>query len=472
MLKIMMGWSLSIVFLSWFIASFLAPTIGYQAVGIIFLISVASSGIVVSRRWVFFNAVLLSLIHNFFFIPPLYHFEIKSTQDSMMYLLYFLAAFFIGQLTSRLKKQKEIIEEREKRTLALFNLAHAISEASQMDEVLKVGKESLEKIFSAEVKVLLPKEGEIRKGREGAVCELARQSGKITGRFTLESSDAIATYFPLLIRKQVLGVVSLKLPRRESLTTDHIDFAQALVGQIASGLDREKSHEAKRKLEVLEQADRLFHALFDSVSHELKTPLTTIKGAASVLSSEQTLSHEIVSDLGAQIETQTERLLGVVGNMLDMTRLESGNLKPRISTYDIADILGPCLAQLHKQDSIQTDVASDIRPLKCDAPLVVQALSNILHNSLIYTEGTAIEVRAANCEKDQVEIEVRDHGPGLPPNPELVLQPFYRQNPEKSGGLGLGLSIARGFIEAQGGKLLAKNAPSGGAVFTITLPAG
>ena len=219
---------------------------------------------------------------------------------------------------------------------------------------------------------------------------------------------------------------------------------------------------------MAEQVEVLYRSLFDSVSHELKTPLTAIRGAVSVLESRATEPKAIVEQIGEE----SERLIQVVDHMLNMTRLESGTLKLRMLPCDIADIFGPALSQIEshlKGRVIQVEVKKDTPPLLCDAPLVVQALVNVIHNALKHTPPGPIEISAQADKVGFVEIQVRDHGPGLPlEHPEIVFQKFYRKG---VGGAGLGLSIAKGFIECQGGTISAMNHMDGGAVFKIRLQA-
>lgn len=466
------------------IAYLVKPFVGYQSVGIIFLMAVVLSGLFLSRVSVFMVAVLVSLIHNFFFIPPLYTLAIHEAHDVLMLTMFFLAAISIGHLTARLRRQNKIIEQREDRAVQLFKLAQEVSESNSVNEVIEIGVGALGKTFQAGVAIILySEEGKPvihdkctfqPDQKELAVAEWSRQNARPAGRFTDTLPSADALYFPLQSHKLVIGIVGLKLPKNAVMDYDDRNFAQALSGQLAVGLDRERLHEARQRLEVLEQADRLYRTLFDSVSHELKTPLTTIQGAASALLSDGD-SKEYVKELSAQIGGQSERLLQVVNNMLDMTRLETGALKPKIETCDIPDILGPALKRvepLRGKRNIHMGIVEDIKPLRCDAPLLVQALGNILHNAVDHTvnDGT-IEIYASNVDGGMVEIQIRDDGPGLPrENPNIVFEKFYRERPERSGGVGLGLSIAKGFIEAQGGTISATNHAAGGALFTVRIP--
>jgi two-component system, OmpR family, sensor histidine kinase KdpD len=339
-------------------------------------------------------------------------------------------------------------------------------------------------VFSAETAVIfVPEEGPARvhpfslfepDAKELAVAQWVRANGAAAGKGTDTLPAAKATYFPLQTKEKTIGAVGLLLPPETQLNFEQRNFAHALVGQINAGIEREQLHDSRSRLEILEQADKLYRSLFDSVSHELKTPLTIIKGAASALvgKADQQADADYVRDLSRQVEGETERLLEVVDNMLDMTRIESGALRPTFQVVDTADLLGPALSKCGNSARIQTEVKAPVPPIQCDPTLTVQALVNVLKNALTYSKDSAVNVSVASEKEGTVKFQIRDHGPGLPKDkPERVFDRFYREKPERVGGVGLGLSIARGFIEAQGGSVTASNAPGGGAVFSIQLRA-
>jgi two-component system sensor histidine kinase KdpD len=228
---------------------------------------------------------------------------------------------------------------------------------------------------------------------------------------------------------------------------------------------------------IVEETQKLYKSLLDCVSHELKTPLAAIKGSASALLDAKTNSNKAaIEQLSTEILHASERLQRLVENLLDMTRIESGMLKAKRERCDVEDLVGAVLPRIELSrglHNIKVTIPPKLPPVVCDPVLIDQALVNILHNAFVYTpENSEIEVRAVDSRENMLEIQVRDHGPGLPKdNPEKVLEKFYRAAPQKAGGVGLGLSIAKGFIEAQGGKLHAHNEKDG-AVFSIFLPKG
>ena len=216
----------------------------------------------------------------------------------------------------------------------------------------------------------------------------------------------------------------------------------------------------------------------DCVSHELKTPLAAIKGSASAIIDPLTIQNEqAVRALGTQILDGSNRLQVLVNNLLDMTRIESGHVKPKKVLCEVGDILATALSEVDTDEGAHAttlNLAEGELAVVCDPVLLDQALVNILHNATVHTPpGTAITINAKKSERGEVLIEVRDRGPGLPhDHPQAVFDKFYRADQKLTGGVGLGLAVAKGFIEAQGGRIEAANHPDGGAVFTMYLPKG
>jgi two-component system sensor histidine kinase KdpD len=217
----------------------------------------------------------------------------------------------------------------------------------------------------------------------------------------------------------------------------------------------------------------LSKALLNSISHELRTPIAAITTAASALV-EPTTPLPLRDTLAHEIQESAARLNRLVGNLLDMTRLESGNVKPRLDWCDAADLISVSLRQNERELSrhhIALSLHLPLPLLKMDFVLIEQALNNLLLNAAHYTPaGSTVEV-SASATSDEMTIAVADHGPGLPPEslPHLF-EKFYRAPGAPAGGTGLGLSIVKGLVEAHGGRVEARNRPGGGAEFSIHLP--
>jgi two-component system sensor histidine kinase KdpD len=227
------------------------------------------------------------------------------------------------------------------------------------------------------------------------------------------------------------------------------------------------------------EAEFMRNTLLSSVSHDLRTPLAAIAGAASSLvEAESSLSPDSRRQLAETIYDESDRMERLVNNLLDMTRLESGGLHPRKEWQPVQEVIGSSLHHLDKRlrgRVVTTNVAADLPLASFDAIAIEQVLVNLLDNALEYTPAaTPLEIAASKCE-NAIAIEVIDHGPGIPSGTEdKVFQKFFRARPDgvdgSRRGMGLGLAICRGIVESHGGKISARNRPGGGVAFRFTIP--
>ncbi|HVU11965.1 MAG TPA: ATP-binding protein, partial [Phototrophicaceae bacterium] len=243
--------------------------------------------------------------------------------------------------------------------------------------------------------------------------------------------------------------------------------------QVALVIQRELLDEAAEQSAMLRESERLHNTLLNSISHELRTPISTIVGASSSLL-DPNISAESRKTLLGDLQAAADRLNRLVENLLDMTRLESGLLKLKLEWCDIGDLINVALSSTSKRlvdHPVTLHIAPDLPLVQLDFVLMEQVLVNLLDNAASYTPpSTPVEISAAQTD-GTVSITVADHGRGLPPDDlERVFDKFYRVPGSKAGGTGLGLSICRGLVNAHGGTLEASNRPEGGAVFTIRLP--
>lgn len=243
---------------------------------------------------------------------------------------------------------------------------------------------------------------------------------------------------------------------------------------IAQLTTRLRAHrESENKARLLAESERLSRVLLNSVSHELRTPLAAITGAASALHSSGPLT-PAQEKLAGEIQTASARLNRVVQGLLNAARIQSGTLRPRLDWCDIKDLVKVTLREVGKlteEHPIESKIAPDLPLVKLDFVLMEQALANLLVNAAFHTPpGTPVQI-SARVEKDRLFLEVRDRGPGLPPDQlERLFEMFHRAPDARPGGTGVGLAIVKGFVEAQGGRVIAANNPEGGAIFTICMP--
>jgi two-component system, OmpR family, sensor histidine kinase KdpD len=293
------------------------------------------------------------------------------------------------------------------------------------------------------------------------------------GTDTLPSAEGL--HLPLMAGDRAMGVLSLRFRDPALLGPDQRDLLDAFVRQIALVLDRQRLRDAEQQAKLVAESERLSKTLLNSISHEIRTPIAAITSAASSLSERCAAgAGKFEQRMVGEIQEAAQRLNRLVGNLLSMTRLESGHVKANVDWCDVADLVQVTLKEIGKdlaQHKVTVGLAAGLPLVRMDFVLMQQVLTNLLLNAAVHTPpATAVQVSAA-VEADTLVLTVADNGPGLPPDAlPLIFDKFYRAPAAPAGGTGLGLAIVKGFVEAQGGHVKAENRPSGGAVFTIRLP--
>jgi two-component system sensor histidine kinase KdpD len=464
------------------LGTMIEPFIGHVAVGIFFMIAIAVSGLFFARITIFSLAALLILIYYYWLFPP------DEPKDLPTVIALFIAAISIGGLVNQLKNQANALHIREQATQLLYTLARELAQAQSRDDVASISCQSMSDLFEQRVALsfisfkesgapsqlewhpvsqIEPKQEECRELLE----TFSEESS--TRNFALYKTSSGRVYLPLIGRDGLVGILLVGNAQLLEKSEEKQRLAATSAHQIAVAIERENFQARSRTVEVMERTQMLYKTLLNSVSHELKTPLVAITGSSSALMDDRTSRDpQLVQSLAAEILTASKRLRSVVENLLDMSRIDSGMLKPRREYCDIRDLLAVVVQRLELEgypQSIRLDFPGNIPEIWVDPVLVDQALANIIHNARVYTpKGTSIEI-SVRASQDCAYISIRDHGPGLT-EPGKVFEKFYRGSPQNPGGLGLGLSIAQGFIEAQGGHIEAANHPEGGAIFTLALP--
>lgn len=464
----------------------LLPWVRYQAVGLTELLAVLLIAVYLGRGPALLAATASAISWNFLFIEPRLTFEVSQVQDVILLFLYFAIALFTGNLTARIRRQERQSRASAERTMALYTLAHETAMAVTMDDILQTSVLQIAQVFDAEVAIMLTGEQNLAREphpcstfpideKDYAVALWVYQNRKSAGAFTDTLPLASAQFFPLLTPDRTVGVIGIRTRSQSRLTFEQEVLLQTFVSLVALVIERELLDEAAAQSAVLRESEKLYTALLNSISHELRTPIATITGAASSLIDPMTSTHEesrgrLIDD----IQVAARRLNRLVENLLDMSRLESGRLMLKWEWCDVGDIIGvavqrmtPCFAD----HPLTLQLPPDLPLIQADFVLLEQVIVNLLDNACTYTPvGTAVTI-AASLSPARLQLVVRDSGPGIPP-PDLdhIFDKFYRVSGTIPGGTGLGLSICRGLIEAHGGTLTAENMPEGGVQFVIRLP--
>ncbi len=466
----------------------LLAQIGYQTVSLILLLVVSLMPLLnLGRGPMILAALIGALSWDYYFIPPQFTLHIDKIEDVLMLFIFFIVATISGVLTSKLKAQQKLVTIREKRTNALYNLLKELATGKSLDDLIEISIKNIKKVFDADVAVIFPvNEKKLSPQPHSAstfqfadmewhIANWSFFGGQKAGKFTNTLPTSDAQFIPLIGAKSKIGVIGLKFTNDEPLHFEQETLLEAFVNQITINFERELLNELAKKSLVFSESEKLYKTLFNSISHELKTPITTIIGGISSLSDDSISENkEMRKNLSTEINIAAERLNRLVENLLDMTRLESGQMKLRLDWHEITDLIESVLKRLNNElinHTVKTEIQENIPLLKFDFGLLEQALINVIHNSLIYTpEKSTIRISVKE-EKDNCVIEISDNGPGFAEETlNKLFEKFYRIPGTKTGGTGLGLSIAKGFIEAHSGSISAKNRKDGGAVFIINIP--
>lgn len=434
-------------------------------------------------------ACLLSVAaFDFFFVPPYLTFAVHDTQHFITFGVMLVVALVISQLTVRIRWQAETARQRERRTAALYALSRELAGTRGVPNILQAAARHIAEVFRGQVAVFLPDASgrlvahtdlpgrfDVDASEHGTIQWVhAHQQAAGLGTATLPGAKAL--YLPLSASGGALGVLGVRPEDPHSLDApEHLHQLETFANQTALALERARLADEAQQAQLRVEAERLRSSLLSSVSHDLRTPLASITGAASSLleapSPLDALTHR---GLLETIQEESERLSRLVNNLLQMTRLESGSLQLRKDWHPLEEVVGAALGRLKGplgDRSVTARLPEDLPLVPIDDVLIEQVLINLLDNAVKYTPGgSPIEV-AAWADEGSVTVEVADRGPGLAAGEEgQVFEKFYRGQPAKDRGAGLGLAICRGFIQAHGGRIWADNRPEGGAAFRFTIP--
>src|SRR5215469_2242908 len=442
--------------------------------------------------WPSLYASLISVLaYNFFFLPPVYTFTVADPENVVALFFFLVVAIVASNLAARTRSQMVAARARVRTTEELFAFSRKLAGIGKLDDLLWATVYQIALMLSVRVVVLLP-EGEGIAVRAGyppedeldeadlAAARWAWEHNRSAGRGADTLPGARRLFLPLRTGRGIVGVLGIDRDRPGPLLTpDGRRLLDALADQVAVAIERIAFAEDVDRARVTAETERLRAALLTSISHDLRTPLASILGALTSLRSYGEIYDPKTRDeLMATIQSEAERLNRFIGNLLDMTRLESGAVALKPEPVDAAEIVGTALRRAGRivaDHRVELDFAPGLPPLKADYLLLEQVLFNLLDNAAKFAPvGTTIRV-VGRCDGDFVALRVEDEGPGIPAGErERIFDKFYRVHAQdrQRAGTGLGLAICRGFVEAMGGTIVVTNrSERGGAVFTVRLPA-
>lgn len=455
-----------------------------------YLVAVVVAAVYLGRGPALLVSCLSVVAFDFFVIPPPITFAIPGPENLPTLIELLIVSLVISSLTTRLKTQIAQQQRQALATQALYAMSRDLAAAEDLPAIIQAIVANIGQTFEREVVILLPAstpEGDFKTypteniawldAQEKATAVWVREHQEPAGRGTDSYPQAQAHYLPLRTAQTNIGVLGVRpVTPGPYLTPEQRQFLATFASVASLAIERVRLAETARRAQVLEATEKLQTALLNAISHDLRTPLVTITGALTGLE-QNTMP---LDDLSRQQMIRTareeaQRLNWLVGNLLDMTRLEAGTLHIKRTPCDTADVIGTALEQMGSrlnERPLTLTVPATLPLVQMDFVLIAHVLINLLDNALKYSPaGSPLEI-SAQLHGTTVEIAVTDHGPGLSQEDlERVFDKFYRASPTAwTTGIGLGLSISKGIVEAHGGQIWAQNHPTGGLCVHLTLP--
>jgi two-component system sensor histidine kinase KdpD len=458
----------------------------------IYLLGVTVAGLRLGRGPSALTAVLNVIALDFFFVPPRFSFAVSDAEYLVTFGTMVTIALVIANLTASVRQQTRVAGARERRTALLYAMSRELAATRGTPNMARVAVRHVAEVFHCQAVVLLPDAG----GKLGyptetplessfrhadlAVAQWVADHAQPAGLGTDTLPAAPGLYLPLGDESPTVGVLGVR-PRnpRHVLLPEQSHLLSTFAGQIALALERARLAEVAEQASVAAERETLRNTLLASISHDLRTPLAVMTAAGSTLAQHGAgLDEATRIELARSVETKAREMSELVSNVLDLVRLESGQVALRRDWQTLDDLIGSALAAYReKLAAYPTEVrlAADLPPVWADATLIVQVFSNLFDNIAKYTPaGTRVTITAvADAERNLVRVTVDDNGPGLPAGePARLFDKFQRGHEEGSViGVGLGLAICQAILRAHGGQIEAQRREGGGARFAFTLPA-
>jgi two-component system sensor histidine kinase KdpD len=481
------GLALGVIAISTLAALALRDRLTATNLAVFYLLGVVAIAMRCSRRVSVIASFLSVAAFDFFCVPPYLTFVVADYEYLVTFAGMLVVALVISTQTARIREQAAQAAEREARAQALYRLSRSLAAEPRVFDAARAAAALAEEVFQTRVVIFLPDEGKLTFRRRTADVLPVPTSEEEAAQWSFDKArkagngmktfpEASALYIPLRGARETFGVMAV-LPDADGriFATEQQNLLDVFANQTAVAIERTLSQRTAEESRVRMETEQMRSSLLSAVSHDLRTPLASITGAASTLRAQgEKLPASVREELLESISDEAERLSRLVGNLLDMTRFESGAVELRRDFYPLEEIVGAALQRLERQlegREVRAVVPGDLPPVYGDDVLLGQVVLNLIENALKYTpKGTPLEVEA-RAEGDGVVLEIRDRGPGIAEGEEQrIFEKFYRAGGKGVRGAGLGLAICRAIVQAHQGSIEAMNREGGGAVFRMRLP--
>lgn len=470
----------------------LEPSFDLINIDLLYLLPVLFSAAYWGRGPSIMASLIGVLAFDIFFVPPQLSITVADIRYLLSFVIFLLVAIITSTMATRLRNQVNLARLRETRTAALYALSRKIVAETDIEGILNTVANVVADTVDGKVVILMPGEKnelEIRAttvlpfdklldNTERETAQWVFEHGQLAGKGTETFNESNALYLPLKSEDKNIGVLGVQLDSPEEyLTPEQRRLLEAFANLTAVAIVRLQLAEEAQQVRYLAQSEKLRSALFNSISHEVRTPLASIIGAVTSLLEEGEIYSQ--SDQITFLQTINESALRIdrlLKNLLDMARLESGKLQLKWEWCDIQEVIGVALRRLQeslKEHHLKKEIAPDLPLVRADFALIEQVLINLLDNAAKYSRaGSEIYIKV-NREENNIKLAVADRGPRISEeDSERVFDKFYRAyySNKKTEGTGLGLSICKGIVEAHGGKIWVEPNPEDGNIFIFTLP--
>ena len=465
------------------LTSLLSPT----NLVMLYLVAVIIAAVYLGSGPSMLAAILGVIAFDFFFVAPRFSFSVGDSEYILTFVGLFLVSVVISSLTTRVRNQALSAQQRESQAVELYEVSRDLAAAGSLESIVQVVLTHVSQTFGRDAVVLLPEAGRLQMRslapaltldeNELAVADWVFKHGQTAGRGTDTLPAARIRYLPLKTAQGVLGVMGISPAEPSSpLSQEKRRLLEAFASQAALAIERAQLAERTRQMQILQATEKLQSALLNSISHELRTPLVAITGALSSLRDDAGgLDEATRRSLAADGYEEAEQLNRLVGNLLNMTRIEAGALRVNAEPCDVEEVIGTALERISNRlegREVKLTVAPGLPAVPMDPVLVVQVLVNLLDNAVKYSPSGSPVTLSARETAGRLEVAVIDQGSGVQPDDlSRIFDKFYRvHRPDNVNGTGLGLAICKAIVEAHRGHIWAANRSSGGLIVRFTLP--